>query len=54
MFENLSDKLQRSFKNLRGQGTISDENIAEASLELPQAAYDKLAAVSHPPVSLRG
>jgi pyridoxine 4-dehydrogenase len=30
------------------------ENIAAAGLELPQAAYDKLAAVSHPPASLRG
>jgi signal recognition particle subunit SRP54 len=34
MFENLSDKLQRSFKNLRGQGTISDENIADALREI--------------------
>jgi pyridoxine 4-dehydrogenase len=31
-----------------------EENIAAAGLELPQAAYDKLAAVSHPPASLRG
>src|ERR1700745_2341929 len=33
MFENLSDKLQRSFKTLRGQGTISDENISDAVRE---------------------
>src|SRR5215467_7661459 len=30
MFENLSEKLQRSFKDLRGQGTLTDENINEA------------------------
>src|SRR5208283_3078136 len=29
-----SDKLQRSFKALRGQGTITDENIAEALREI--------------------
>jgi signal recognition particle subunit SRP54 len=34
MFENLSDKLQRSFKNLRGQGTITDENVADALREI--------------------
>jgi signal recognition particle subunit SRP54 len=34
MFENLSDKLQRSFKNLRGEGTITDENISEAIREI--------------------
>jgi signal recognition particle subunit SRP54 len=34
MFESLSDKLQRSFKALRGQGTITDENIAEAMREI--------------------
>jgi aryl-alcohol dehydrogenase-like predicted oxidoreductase len=31
-----------------------EENIAAASLELPQPAYDELSAISHPPVSLRG
>jgi len=34
MFENLSEKLQRSFKTLRGQGTISEENIADAMREI--------------------
>ncbi|HEX5235831.1 MAG TPA: signal recognition particle protein [Silvibacterium sp.] len=34
MFENLSEKLQRAFKNLRGQGTISEENIQEALREI--------------------
>jgi pyridoxine 4-dehydrogenase len=31
-----------------------EENIAAASLELPQAAYDRLSSVSHPHASLRG
>ena len=30
MFENLTEKLQRAFKNLRGQGTLTEENIQEA------------------------
>ena len=40
MFENLSEKLQRSFKTLRGQGTISDENIAEAMREIRLALLE--------------
>jgi signal recognition particle subunit SRP54 len=34
MFENLSEKLQRTFKSLRGQGTITEENIGEALKEI--------------------
>jgi signal recognition particle subunit SRP54 len=30
MFENLTEKLQRVFKNLRGEGKLSEENIQEA------------------------
>jgi aryl-alcohol dehydrogenase-like predicted oxidoreductase len=30
-----------------------EENIAAASLELPQAAYDELSEVSHPAAGLR-
>ncbi|GGA63537.1 signal recognition particle protein [Edaphobacter acidisoli] len=40
MFENLSEKLQRSFKNLRGEGTISDENISEALREIRLALLE--------------
>ena len=40
MFENLSDKLQRSFKTLRGQGTITGENIAEAMAEIRLALIE--------------
>jgi len=31
-----------------------EENIAASRLELPEAAFDELSAISHPPVSLRG
>jgi signal recognition particle subunit SRP54 len=40
MFENLTDKLQRVFKTLRGQGTLSEENIAEALGELRAALLE--------------
>src|SRR5689334_5045498 len=40
MFENLTDKLQRAFKNLRGQGTLTAENIDEALRELRLAMLE--------------
>jgi signal recognition particle subunit SRP54 len=40
MFENLSEKLQRSFKTLRGQGTITEENIADAMREIRVALLE--------------
>jgi signal recognition particle subunit SRP54 len=40
MFENLQDKLQRAFKNLRGQGTLTEENIGEALRELRLALLE--------------
>ena len=40
MFENLSDKLQRSFKTLRGQGTITEENISDAIREIRLALLE--------------
>ncbi len=40
MFENLSDKLQRSFKTLRGEGTITDENVGEALREIRLALIE--------------
>jgi pyridoxine 4-dehydrogenase len=50
--------LKRSKVILPIPGTSSiahlEENIAAAGPELPQATYDRLSAVSHPPVSLRG
>ncbi len=50
--------LKRSRVILPIPGTSSvkhlEQNVAAASLELPQQAYDELSALSHPPVSLRG
>jgi len=40
MFENLSEKLQRAFKNLRGQGSITEENIGEALREIRLALLE--------------
>jgi signal recognition particle subunit SRP54 len=40
MFENLSEKLQRAFKNLRGQGSITEENISEALREIRVALLE--------------
>jgi len=30
MFENLTEKLQRTFKNLRGQGKLTEEHLDAA------------------------
>ncbi|MGH9604248.1 MAG: signal recognition particle protein [Terracidiphilus sp.] len=40
MFENLTDRLQRVFKTLRGQGTLTEENIAEALREIRVALLE--------------
>ena len=40
MFENLTDKLQRALKNLRGQGTLTEENIDEALREIRLALLE--------------
>src|SRR3984957_7516520 len=40
MFENLTDKLQRAFKTLRGQGTITEENISDALREIRVALLE--------------
>src|ERR1700674_1253296 len=40
MFENLQEKLQRAFKTLRGQGTLTEENITEALREIRVALLD--------------
>ena len=40
MFENLTDKLQRAFKNLRGQGTLTGENMDEALKEIRLALLE--------------
>jgi signal recognition particle protein len=40
MFENLSERLEKSFKILRGQGRISEINIAETLKEVRRALLD--------------
>ena len=40
MFENLTDKLQRVFKNLRGQGKLSDEHLDAALAGIREALLD--------------
>jgi signal recognition particle subunit SRP54 len=40
MFDNLSDKLQKIFKNLRGQGKLSEANIAESLREVRMALLE--------------
>jgi len=40
MFENLSDKLERSFKALKGQSKITEINVAETLKEIRRALLD--------------
>jgi signal recognition particle subunit SRP54 len=40
MFENLSDRLEKSFKLLKGQGKINEINIAETMKEVRRALLD--------------
>ena len=40
MFDNLSDKLQKIFKNLRGQGKLTEANIREALREVRMALLE--------------
>jgi signal recognition particle subunit SRP54 len=40
MFENLSERLERSFKVLKGQGRISEINVAETLKEVRRALLD--------------
>lgn len=40
MFENLSDKLERAFKVLKGQGQITEINVAETAKEIRRALLD--------------
>ena len=40
MFENLADKFERAFKVLKGQGQISEINVAETLKEVRRALLD--------------
>jgi signal recognition particle subunit SRP54 len=45
MFENLTEKLQRTFKNLRGQGKLTEEHLHAALAEIREAMLDGDVAV---------
>ena len=40
MFENLSDRLERYFKLLKGQGRITEINVAETLKDVRRALLD--------------
>ncbi len=40
MFETLTEKLQRAFKNLRGQGKLSEEHLDAALVEIRESLLD--------------
>ena len=40
MFENLSEKLQRVFKNIRGEGKLTAENMESALREIRMALLE--------------
>ena len=40
MFDNLQDKLQRVFKNLRGEGKLTEKNIQDALREIRMALLE--------------
>lgn len=40
MFENLSEKLERAFKTLKGQGHITEINVAETLKDVRKALLD--------------
>jgi len=46
MFENLTEKLQRVFKNLRGQGKLTEEHLDAALGQIREALLDGDVAVS--------
>jgi signal recognition particle subunit SRP54 len=46
MFENLTEKLQRTFKNLRGQGKLTEEHLDTALAEIREAMLEGDVAVS--------
>jgi len=46
MFENLTEKLQRTFKNLRGQGKLTEEHLDAALAEIREAMLEGDVALS--------
>ena len=46
MFENLSDRLERSFKMLKGEGKITEINVAE-TLKDVRRAFARAEAINY-------
>ena len=46
MFENLTERLQRTFKNLRGQGKLTDEHLDAALADIREALLEGDVAVA--------
>ena len=46
MFENLTEKLQRAFKNLRGQGKLTEEHLDAALAQIREALLEGDLALS--------
>lgn len=40
MFENLTDRLEKSFKMLKGEGQITELNVAETLKDIRKALLD--------------
>ena len=40
MFENLSNRLEKAFKTLKGQGKITDINVAQTTKEIRRALIE--------------
>ncbi len=54
MFENLSDRLERSFKILKGEGKITEINVAETLKDVRRALLDAdIKWPRHSPTRLR-
>ena len=48
MFENLSERLERSFKILKGEGKITEINVAETVKDIRKALLDASSVLLYP------
>ena len=46
MFENLSERLERSFKIMKGEGKITEINVAETVKDIRKALLDNDSSIS--------
>ena len=52
MFDNLSERLERSFKILKGEGKITEINVAETLKDVRKALLDADVTVSYTHLTL--